>query len=117
MAPSRRPPTITWRSSMSASLFLSLPLRGPIGAQVASSAPLLHMRLPGGAPALLPRLHRPFQFGGRRAVGPDQLVGLILELDQVGRGQNVLAGLVELDALIAHHQLLRLEIGLSERFT
>src|SRR2546430_17718027 len=64
---------------------------------------------------LLPTLHRPIELGGRRLVRPYQLIGLVLELDEVGGGEGVLTGLVELHAVVAHHQLLGLEIGLGER--
>ena len=38
-----------------------------------------------------------------------------MQLDQISRGQDVLAGVVVFDALIAHHQLIGLEIRLRER--
>ena len=48
-------------------------------------------------------------------VRPDQLIFLALELDEVGRGEDVLPGLVELHAVVAHHQLVGLEVGLGQR--
>src|SRR5436853_1137274 len=72
--------------------------------------------MPGTSPGhdercLLPPLHRPFELGLRRAFRPHQLILLRLELDQISRGENVLAGLVVLHAAIAHHQLLGLKVG------
>src|SRR6185437_16438474 len=64
---------------------------------------------------LLPALVRIDELRGRRFLRPDGEVVLALELDEVGRRLGVLAGRVELDALVAHHQLLGLEIGLLQR--
>ena len=46
---------------------------------------------------------------------PDRDVFLALELDQVGRRQRVLAGVVELHAAIADHELIGLQIGRLQR--
>ena len=62
-----------------------------------------------------PARHWPFQLGIRRLRWPDQVVIFSVQLDQISRGQNVLPGLIELDALIAHHQLVGFEIGRSQR--
>src|SRR5881396_3040202 len=99
MAPSSSPPTTTWRRSITA------PSREEPRARWREMPPAQS----------LPPLHRPFELGLRRAVRPHQLVLLGLELDQVGRGEDVLAGLVVFDAAIAHHQLVGLEVGRLER--
>ncbi len=67
------------------------------------------MRLTSTPASAIPASH------GGGLVRPHQLVGLVLELDQVGGGEHVLAGGVELDAVIAHHQLFGLEIGRDQR--
>src|SRR5689334_21393359 len=77
-----------------------LPQAAPIGRGSSEAPPTWTL--------LLPALHRPFELGGGGFVGPHRLVVLALELDQVGRRLAVLAGLVEFDAAIAHHQLLGL---------
>src|SRR4051812_24214378 len=52
---------------------------------------------------LLPPLVREKQLRGGVLLGPDRDVLAALELDEVGGGERVLPGLVELDAAIAHH--------------
>src|SRR5208282_3884704 len=64
---------------------------------------------------LLPALHRPLELGGRLALRPDGLVRVALELDEIGRRERVLARGVELDAAIADHELVALQIGLPQR--
>src|SRR5262249_49526642 len=66
---------------------------------------------------LLPAFHGPFQLGAGCIVRPDQLILLALELDQVSGGKDVLAGRIELDAVVAHHQLLGLQVGLAQSVT
>src|SRR5438132_6621365 len=67
------------------------------------------------ASLVLPALHRPFELGRGHRLGPHQLVRPGLELNEIGRGKHVLPRRVELDAAVAHHQLLGLEVGLLQR--
>src|SRR5581483_6892549 len=63
-------------------------------------------------PALV-RHHRRFLGGGLR---PDRDVVLaVLQLDDDARGEDVLALVVELDALVADHELIGLEVGRLQR--
>src|SRR5215813_15438675 len=101
MAPSRRPPTMTCRRSMACSSALALGLVREAPAAY-TAGDIRQCRV------LLPAFHRPFELDLGRLLRPDQLVGLVLQLDQIGRGQDILPGLVKLDAVIAHHQLLGL---------
>jgi hypothetical protein len=48
---------------------------------------------------------------------PHWLVLLAFELDQIGRGQHILPRLVIFHAAIAHHDLLRFEIGFAQRLS
>src|SRR5262249_8773422 len=64
-----------------------------------------------GAPPRSPPLVGYLQLGGRRLRRPHGDVLVALQLDQIGCGESVLAGVVELDALVAHHQLIGLEVG------
>src|SRR5436190_12851382 len=50
---------------------------------------------------LPPPLHRPFKLRGGMIRGPDRFVFLALKLDEVGGGERVLSGLIELHAAIA----------------
>src|SRR5262249_39123088 len=62
-----------------------------------------------------PARHRPFELGVWRVLRPHRFLRLALKLDEVGRRQSVLAGLVEPDAAVADHELLGLEVGLAQR--
>src|SRR5579884_55835 len=64
---------------------------------------------------LMPALHRQFELGGGAVFRPDRHVLLTLQLDQIRRRQDVLAGRVELHAVIAHDELIGLEVGRLER--
>src|SRR5258708_15219671 len=70
-------------------------------------------------PALdfLPALVRQYRRRHGLVLGPDRNVVLtILQLDHHAGGEDVLALVVELDALVTHDQLIRLEIvGLQRR--
>src|SRR5262249_31240357 len=62
-----------------------------------------------------PARHRPFELGGRPVLRPHRFIRLALKLDEVGRRQRILAGVVEFDAVITDHELLGLEVGFAQR--
>src|SRR5690348_17161135 len=132
MAPSRRPPTMTWRktirphSRQATAHHLPSPLRGRVREGdywkiPRSPLPICFADRPppqGGGEkqnSMPPAAHWPLQLAGRGLFRPDQLITTAVQLNQICRRQDILPGLVELDALIAHHELPRLEIGLDKR--
>src|SRR5207247_3199118 len=97
-----------------ASIFCRTPRMARLPAAAAGArAPAENASKPR-ASLVLPALHRPFELGRGDVLRPDELVDLALQLNQVGRSKDVLPRRVELDAAVAHHQLLGLEIGLLQ---